>query len=43
MGGGAAPVTVSDSASGLRRVVAGLSAADSGAYLQYDGQRFSSW
>ena len=43
MGGGAAPVTVADSASGLRRVVAGLSAADSGAYLQYDGQCFSSW
>ena len=43
MGGGAAPVTVADSASGLRRVVAGLSAADSGAFLQYDGQRFSSW
>ncbi|MDO5693701.1 MAG: SDR family oxidoreductase [Pseudomonadota bacterium] len=43
MGGGAAPVTVADSAAGLRRVVSGLTQADNGAYIQYDGQRFSSW
>ncbi len=43
MGGGSAPVTVQQSAAGLRRVVAGLAPADSGAFIQYDGQRFSSW
>ena len=43
MGGGAAPVAVPDSAAGLRRVVAALTPADNGAFLQYDGQRFSSW
>ena len=43
MGGGAAPVAVPDSAAGLRRVVAALTPADNGAYIQYDGQRFSSW
>ena len=42
MGGGAAPVAVPDSAAGLRRVVAALTPADNGAFLQYDGQRFSS-
>ena len=43
MGGDSAPVTVQHSAAGLRRVVAGLAPADSGAFIQYDGQRFSSW
>lgn len=43
MGGEQAPVTVQDSATGLRRVMAGLTAADRGAFLQYDGQRFDSW
>ena len=40
MGGGAAPVTPEASASGLRRVMAALTPADRGAYIQYDGQRF---
>ena len=43
MGGGAAPVTPEASASGLRRVMAALTPADRGAYLQYDGQRFDTW
>ena len=36
-------LAVPDSAAGLRRVVAALTPADNGAYIQYDGQRFSSW
>ena len=43
MGGGAAPVTPEASASGLRRVMAALTPADRGAYIQYDGQRFDTW
>ena len=43
MGGDGAPVTVQDSAAGLRRVMAGLTAADRGAFIQYDGQRFDTW
>ena len=43
MGGGAAPVSPEASASGLRRVMAALTPADRGAYIQYDGQRFDTW
>ena len=43
MGGGAAPVTPEASASGLRRVMAALTPADRGAYIQYDEQRFDTW
>ena len=43
MGGGAAPVTPEASATGLRRVMAALTPADRGAYIQYDGQRFDTW
>ena len=43
MGGGAAPMTPEASASGLRRVMAALTPADRGAYIQYDGQRFDTW
>ena len=43
MGGGAAPVTPEASATGLRRVMAALTPADRGAYIQYDEQRFDTW
>ena len=43
MGGGAAPVSPEASASGLRRVMAALTPADRGAYIQYDEQRFDTW
>lgn len=43
MGGTAAPVTPSDSVAGMRRVVAALTPADRGAFLQYNGQRFDQW
>jgi NAD(P)-dependent dehydrogenase (short-subunit alcohol dehydrogenase family) len=43
MGGGQAPVTPEASAAGLRQVMAGLTPADRGAYIQYDGQRFDTW
>ncbi len=43
MGGAQAPVSLPDSVAGLRRVMAGLTAADRGAFLQYDGQGFDSW
>jgi NAD(P)-dependent dehydrogenase (short-subunit alcohol dehydrogenase family) len=43
MGGASAPVTLEDSAIGLRRVMAGLTARERGAFLQYDGQRLDSW
>ena len=43
MGGASAPVTVEQSAAGLRRVVAGLTPADSGAFRQYDGSTLSGW
>ena len=43
MGGGQAPVTPEASATGLRQVMAGLTSADRGAYIQYDGQRFDTW
>jgi NAD(P)-dependent dehydrogenase (short-subunit alcohol dehydrogenase family) len=37
MGGGNAPVKVSDSAAGLRRVIGGLKPADTGSFFNYDG------
>ncbi|MEO1247003.1 MAG: SDR family oxidoreductase [Pseudomonadota bacterium] len=37
MGGAHADVSVQDSVSGLRQVIAGLSAADAGAFIAYDG------
>ena len=43
MGGAQAPVTVTDSVAGLRRTLAALTLADSGAFLRYDGQRLASW
>lgn len=43
MGGDAAPVAVQDSVAAMRRTIAGLTAADKGAFLQLDGQRFPSW
>ena len=43
MGGAQAPVGITDSAAGLRRTLAALTLADSGAFMQYDGQRFASW
>ena len=43
MGGAQAPVTPEASATGLRQVMAGLTKADRGAFIQYDGQRFSQW
>lgn len=39
MGGSNAPVTPEDSIAGMRRVIAGLTTADSGAFLDYQGQR----
>ncbi|WP_029012886.1 SDR family oxidoreductase [Niveispirillum irakense] len=39
MGGAKAPVTVPDSAAGLRRVIAGATLADSGSFIAYDGRR----
>lgn len=43
MGGSEAPLTVEQSATGLRRTVARLGRQDQGRFLDYDGQRFSSW
>ena len=39
MGGANAPVTPEDSIRGMRRVIDGLSPADSGEFLDYQGQR----
>jgi NAD(P)-dependent dehydrogenase (short-subunit alcohol dehydrogenase family) len=39
MGGENADVTVTDSASGLRKVIADLSPDDAGAFIAYDGKR----
>ena len=43
MGGAQAPVTIGDSVAGLRRALAALTLADSGAFVRYDGQRLASW
>ena len=37
MGGPSAPVTATDSAAGMRRVIAGLTPADNGAFRNFDG------
>ncbi len=37
MGGGNAPVKVSDSTAGLRRIIGGLKPADTGTFFNYDG------
>ena len=39
MGGAGADVTVTDSVTGLRNVIAGLSADDAGSFFAYDGQQ----
>lgn len=39
MGGPSAPVAPNDSIAGMRRVIDGLTPADSGAFLDYQGQR----
>lgn len=39
MGGASAPVTPKESVTGLRKVIAGLTAADSGGFLAFDGER----
>jgi NAD(P)-dependent dehydrogenase (short-subunit alcohol dehydrogenase family) len=38
MGGPKAPLSAEESASGMRRVIAGLTLDDSGRFLQYDGE-----
>lgn len=43
MGGEAAPVTVPDSAAGLRATMAGATLADSGSFMRYDGTRIEGW
>ena len=43
MGGSGAPVTPQQSAAGLRSTLAAMHAADSGAFMQYDGARLASW
>jgi hypothetical protein len=39
MGGPEAPLDKEESIRGVRHVIAGLTRADSGAFLRYDGQR----
>lgn len=43
MGGASAPLTVQDSARGLRATLAGLTLADCGHFLRYDGHRYEAW
>ena len=43
MGGDAAPLTVRDSVSGLRAVLAGLHPDDNGRLIHHDGRRATSW
>jgi len=43
MGGQSAPVTVPDSAAGLRATLAGAALADSGSFMRYDGTRIAGW
>jgi NAD(P)-dependent dehydrogenase (short-subunit alcohol dehydrogenase family) len=43
MGGDSAPLTVEDSVRGLRSTVAGLTPADKGRLLHYDGRRAAHW
>lgn len=43
MGGQDAPLTTVQSVSAMRKTLAGLTAAHKGAFLDYDGRRFSTW
>lgn len=43
MGGADAPLTVQQSVAGMRSTLARLAPSDRGAFLNYDGQRFSGW
>ena len=43
MGGGDAPLTVVQSVTGMRTTLAGLKPEHKGAFLNYDGQPFTSW
>jgi NAD(P)-dependent dehydrogenase (short-subunit alcohol dehydrogenase family) len=43
MGGGDAPLTVVQSVTGMRAALAGLKPEHKGAFLNYDGQPFTSW
>jgi NAD(P)-dependent dehydrogenase (short-subunit alcohol dehydrogenase family) len=43
MGGQEAPLTVVQSVTGMRATLAGLTPAHKGAFLNYDGQPFTSW
>ncbi|MDP2261975.1 MAG: SDR family oxidoreductase [Hydrogenophaga sp.] len=43
MGGGAAPLTVADSARGLRTVLASVSPDDNGRFIHHDGRRSDHW
>ena len=43
MGGARAPLTAQDSVRGLRATLAGLTPADSGHFLRYDGHRYEAW
>ena len=43
MGGSAAPLSVEESVLTMRRTLAGLTAADRGAFLRQDGGRFEAW
>jgi NAD(P)-dependent dehydrogenase (short-subunit alcohol dehydrogenase family) len=43
MGGGAAPLSVSDSVAGLRAAINGLTRADNGRLIHHDGRRSDHW
>ena len=43
MGGAQAPVTIEDSTSGIRSVLASLTPEDKGQLLHYDGRRAAHW
>jgi len=43
MGGGAAPLTVSESVTGLRAALASLTEADNGRLIHHDGRRADHW
>ncbi len=43
MGGASAPLSVEESVTAMRRILAGLTPADRGAFLRHDGSRFEGW
>ena len=43
MGGSGAPLGVEDSVAAMRRILAGLTPAEQGAFLHHDGRRYASW